>query len=54
MSALKALRDQLRAAGDPEDALFLQRFFKTGPGQYAERDVFVGVRVPVVRRLARL
>ena len=53
MSSLHALLDQLRAAGDPEDALFLQRFFKTGPGGYAEGDVFIGVRVPVVRRLAR-
>ncbi len=53
MSALKAIRGQLRAAGDPEDALFLQRFFKTGPGGYAEGDVFIGVRVPMVRLLAR-
>ena len=52
MSALKNLRDQLRAAGAPDDARFLQRFFKTGPGEYAEGDVFIGVRVPVVRRLA--
>ena len=52
MSALKAIQDQLRAAGDPDDARFLQRFFKTGPGEYAEGDVFIGVRVPVVRRLA--
>lgn len=54
MSALKALRDRLRAAGDPDDALFLQRFFKTGPGEYGDGDVFIGVRVPAVRRLARL
>lgn len=38
--------------GDKEDARFLQGFFKTGPGQYGEGDIFLGIRVPAVRKLA--
>lgn len=51
--SLASLRKSLRAAARPGDAAFLQRFFKTGPGEYAEGDKFLGVRVPPVRRLVR-
>ena len=52
LNASDALRE-LRALGDPEDARFLQRFFKTGQGEYGEGDVFLGIRVPATRQLAR-
>jgi len=50
---LAALRKRLRDVGDPDDAVFLQRFFKTGPGQYGEGDSFLGIRVPMTRSLSR-
>lgn len=46
------LQTRLRSRGNPQDAVFLAGFFKTGPGQYGEGDVFIGVRVPVIRKVA--
>src|SRR5947209_2306783 len=50
---LTAVRRRLRDVGDSDDATFLQGFFKTGPGQYGEGDQFLGIRVPMTRKLAR-
>jgi len=41
----------LEALSNPEAALFAQRFFKTGAGEYAEGDRFRGIRVPVLRKM---
>jgi 3-methyladenine DNA glycosylase AlkD len=46
------IQKQLAALGNPRDAEFLQRYFKTGPGQYGAGDLFRGIRVPVLRRLS--
>ncbi len=47
------IQSQLVNLSNPEDGLFLQRFFKTGPGQYGEGDLFRGIRVPQLRRLSK-
>ena len=43
----------LAAVSSPEDAKFLAGYFKTGPGGYGEGDIFIGVRVPESRRIAK-
>ncbi|MCB0876607.1 MAG: DNA alkylation repair protein [Solirubrobacterales bacterium] len=50
---VSAIREELRAAAEPDRVPDLQRFFRTGPGGYGEGDVFIGVRVPACRRIAR-
>jgi 3-methyladenine DNA glycosylase AlkD len=47
------VRQRLHACASSEDAVFLQRFFKTGVGQYGDGDRFIGVRVPELRRVCR-
>ncbi|MGD0022180.1 MAG: DNA alkylation repair protein [Smithellaceae bacterium] len=49
----KEISKRLHKMGDKEDARFLQRFFKTGVGQYGEGDIFLGIRVPALRKLAK-
>ena len=45
--------NELQSVGTPEKAAHLQKFFKTGPGQYGEGDVFLGIVVPHTRSIAK-
>lgn len=47
------LRAELASIAKPEDALILARFFKTGKGEYGYGDVFIGVKVPPLHKIAR-
>ena len=48
-----AVRRQLKTMVNPEKAAFFPRFFKAGPGEYAEGDKFMGVIVPDQRKVAK-
>jgi 3-methyladenine DNA glycosylase AlkD len=50
---IEQIRTELVTKGSPKKAAFLSGFFKTGKGQYAEGDVFVGVNNPEVRTMAK-
>ncbi|MEK7103651.1 MAG: DNA alkylation repair protein [Patescibacteria group bacterium] len=51
---LKKVRSDLRVYANPEKAVSLSRFFKTGKGQYGHGDQFIGVTVPNTRKVARV
>ena len=48
-----SIRRTLRAHANPDSVAILQRFFKTGPGEYAEGDRFIGVKLPGLRAVCR-
>lgn len=52
MTAKKA-KQKLKSLASPDVAKSSGRFFKTGPGQYGEGDIFIGVKVPTLRTVSR-
>jgi 3-methyladenine DNA glycosylase AlkD len=51
MDLLESLRERIRALGSEPAARLSRRYFKTGPGEYSEGDLFLGVSVPQLRAL---
>ncbi|OGH81265.1 MAG: DNA alkylation repair protein [Candidatus Magasanikbacteria bacterium RIFCSPLOWO2_02_FULL_44_11] len=50
--SLAALKKMVRSEADPAKAVVLKGFFKTGKGDYGEGDRFMGLTVPISRRIA--
>jgi 3-methyladenine DNA glycosylase AlkD len=49
----RVIQKRLRKLQDRQKAELLRRFFKTGPGEYGEGDIFLGIQVPALRKIAR-
>lgn len=52
MSAEK-LKQELNSKSNSKQAEILQRFFKTAQGEYAEGDIFIGLKVPDIRKIVK-
>jgi 3-methyladenine DNA glycosylase AlkD len=52
-SDAQAAQQRLRSLADPAVAAGSARFFKTGPGEYGEGDIFIGIKSPTLKMVAK-
>lgn len=50
---LKKIKKELNGFANQKKANTLKKFFKTGPGEYGEGDVFLGIKIPKIRTIAK-
>ena len=53
MKSVIQLKEDLKKISNPEQIKKLQRFFKTGKGEYGEGDIFLGIKVPDQRKISK-
>lgn len=52
-SAYQTITEHLQRLADPQTARQSRRFFKTAKGQYGYGDIFLGIKVPVLRQVVK-
>jgi len=53
MIELSKLNKEIKKAANPKQAQNLQKFFKTNKGEYGQGDIFLGIKVPIQRKIAK-
>ena len=53
MTNIKNLKKEVKNNADHSRARLLQKYFKTGPGEYGEGDIFAGLAVSQIKKIAR-
>lgn len=53
MELKERIIEEIKSFADEKSALHCQRFFKTGKGEYAEGDLFYGLKTPSVRGIVK-
>lgn len=53
MTSVAEIKKEMKRASSAHQAGVAQWFFKTGPGEYGEGDQFIGIKVPILRKIAQ-
>ncbi|MFH1767630.1 MAG: DNA alkylation repair protein [Candidatus Omnitrophota bacterium] len=54
MIRLDKIKNELKRYSNKKKAKILRSFFKTGPGEYGQGDLFLGATVPQIRKIANM